>query len=602
MGKAALIAILSILSVCPVGFAQEMSFQATVDRNRVSVGQDIQLDLAFYGSQDVATPYFPDLPGFQWQYLGPSRMVSIVNGKVSSSVTHRYRLIPRKAGSFQIPAFSVQYKGGTYTTEPVTVEVSSGPVSQQPQAQRSPSPSQDQLAGLEDRVFMLMDVQKREVYINEIIPVKVKLYISRLALRDIQYPAFEAEGFSLGEFAEPKQYQEVYNGISYTVVEFKTEVFALWPGSLTLGPSELKCDLLIRKRSSWPSWFDDDFFDQSIFDSYERYPLTLKAIAIPITVLPLPAEGIPQNFDGAIGDYKFYMSAEPKEVKVGDPITLKMTVFGKGNYKTVNPPSLNFGDGFKIYDPEIKQEGEMKVFEQVLIPTDDKIDLIPSVRFSFFNLKTGRYEEVERGPIPIRVLPLEKGEGLKIFELDEEGAEQLRRKETLGRDIIFLKDSPGKFRKRGRVWCTDKVFISLQLMPLLALLLALIYQRRKEHLESDLRYARKLRAPGAARRNLRRARKLLGARQPQQFFDAVFKTLQEYLGDRFHLPSAGITSAVIEELESRKIGQEILDKLSECFGNCDMARYAPSGITREQMARTFKLLQEIIDDLERFKA
>ncbi|MBN3037893.1 MAG: protein BatD [Candidatus Omnitrophica bacterium] len=596
----ALAGIFASLLFVPLCFAQEVSFEATVDRTRVSLGQDIQLDLTFYGTQDVGTPYFPDIDGFGWQYLGPSRRVSIINGQVSSSVSHRYRLVARQAGTFQIPSFSIQYRGKTYSSDPIDVEVASGPVTQQPQTQRQAA-TPSQISGLEERVFMTMDVQKRKAYVNEVIPVNIKLYIHRLALRDIQYPEFDHEGFSVGEYGEPKQYQEVFNGMGYTVVEFNTEIFGLWAGDLKLGPAELKCDLLIRQRTSRPSWLDDDFFDSSIFDQYERYPLTLKAIELPVKILPLPQEGMPESFDGAIGDYKFYMKANPKEVKVGDPITVEMSVFGNGNYKTVNPPVFSSEDDFKIYDPEVKQNQGNKVFEQVIIPKNDKVDLVPEVKFSFFNPNKGKYEEVVRGPIPITVLPLEKGEGLKIFELDDEGEEQLRRKETLGRDIIYLKDSPGSLRKRGEVLCTNRLFILLQFIPLASIVLALMHQRRKEHLESDVRYARRLRAPGAARKNLRAVKRLLSTKETEKFFNAVFKTLQEYLGDKFHLPSAGITSAVIGELEDKKINPELLDKLSRCFANCDMARYAPSSITKEQMADAFRLLAEIIDGFERLK-
>ena len=59
-------------------FAQDFSFEATVDRTKISLGQDIQLELTFYGTQNVSTPYFPDIPGFSSQYLGPSKLISML--------------------------------------------------------------------------------------------------------------------------------------------------------------------------------------------------------------------------------------------------------------------------------------------------------------------------------------------------------------------------------------------------------------------------------------------------------------------------------------------------------------------------------------------
>jgi len=81
----------------------------------------------------------------------------------------------------------------------------------------------------------------------------------------------------------------------------------------------------------------------------------------------------------------------------------------------------------------------------------------------------------------------------------------------------------------------------------------------------------------------------------------VFKALQEYLGDKFHLPTAGITGNVVEELRHRGVDLEILDKLKECFTACDMARYTTSGLDKEKMQETLKLFEEIVDRLERQK-
>ena len=187
--------ILTVLAMfAGVCFAQDLSFEATVDRTRVALGQDVQLELTFYGTQNIATPYFPDIPGFSGQYLGPSKLMSIVNGSTSTSITHRYRLRALRKGSFTIPSFSIQHRGKTYATEPISVVVNGG-ASTQAQQTQSQSPKAP-IQGLEDRIFIDFDIGKTSAYVNEIVPVIIKLYINRLAIRDIQYPEFSHEGFS----------------------------------------------------------------------------------------------------------------------------------------------------------------------------------------------------------------------------------------------------------------------------------------------------------------------------------------------------------------------------------------------------------------------
>ena len=323
---------------------------------------------------------------------------------------------------------------------------------------------------------------------------------------------------------------------------------------------------------------------------------------LPMTILPFPEEGKPRDFSGAVGDFEFTVLADPAEVKVGDPITLKMNVAGRGNLKSVDMPALDVGDDFKVYDPEVTQDETGKTSKQAIIPKDDDVSEIPKMSFSFFNPALEKYETITKGPIPITVKPLAKGEGLKVFEPRPEGPRDVtRKKEILGRDIIYIKDNPGNLAPKGEFLYKNKLFIIFQFIPALLVVSVLIVQRKRERLQKDIRYARKLRAPGKAKKNLHMTHRLLNPKEPDKFYDAVFKTLQEYIGDTFHLPTAGITSNVVGELKVRNIDEGILAKVGECFENCDTARYAHTDITREQMLATYKLLEEVIDRLERVR-
>ncbi len=579
-------------------FAREINFEAKVDRSKVSLGGSIQLNLTFYGTQGIPAPELPEIDGFQCHYLGPSTMMSIVNGQVSSSITHMYRLIPLMVGTFQIGPFSFEYKGDTYTSKAITIEVIEGPVAEKQRVQ-IPGTSQEEL---KDRVFLVIEPEKRKVYLNELIPLTIKLYVNRLAIRDIQYPEFEHTGFSIGKFDKPRQYKEVLGGILYDVIEFKTSIFGTRTGESILGPARLKCNLIVRKQRRRPSPFFDDFFGEDIFDDffgrYEVYPLNLSSAKIPFTVLALPDEGKPEDFSGALGDFSLSLDAEPKEVKVGDPITLKMAITGEGNFNTVTIPKLESQQGFKVYEPQVKQEKGVKIFEQILMPRTATIKEIPRVSFSFFNPEREMYQTVTKGPIPIKVVKPEREEKLKIVELPQVTAKPFK-KEVLGRDIIYIKDSPGKLKPKGRFLYKNKLFISIQALPLLVIISVLVFQKRKQRLETDIRYARRLRASRKVKKNLARVRQLIDSAEPDKFFDAVFKTMQEYLGDKFQLPSGSITADVVEQLRFENVGEETLSKLRDCFDNCDMARYAQSDITSKQMLKTFNLLKDIINELER---
>lgn len=584
----------------PNCFAQDIQFEVTVDKTTVSLGSSLQLNLNFYGTQDGTAPNLPEIDGFNWRYLGPSTRISVVNGKTSSSITHIYTLLPLKTGTFTIPSFSVEYKGKNYSSNSISVEVVQGQISQPPT--RQGENYEEAVGSLEDKIFLVMEADKNTAYVNEIIPLTTKLYITQLPIRDIQYPEIKHQGFSVEKFSNYTQHQEVLNGVMYEVVEFNTNIFALNAGELKFGPAELKCNLIVKKsRQKSPSpFFDDDFFD-NFLGVYEQYPLNLKSVGIPLTILEVPQVNKPFDFNGAIGDFQFYVEATPKEVNVGDPITLKVIISGKGNFQTVNMPFLNFSDNFKAYEPEIKQNETTKIFEQVIIPKNDKVKQIPETSFSFFNPATKQYETITKEPIAIKVNPLSLEEKPKILEAPEWKKEVTSETESLGKDIIYIKDIPCKFKKKGEFLYKNTVFILIQFVPFLAVIATIIFKKRKARIETDARYARRLRASRKVKRNLLKVQHFLAAEKATDFFDAVFKTLQEYIGDKFHLSTAGITTDTIEELKVRNLGEEILDKLKVCFNNCDIARYAPSAIKKQEMINTFELLQKIIDALERTK-
>jgi len=583
--------------------AKDINFEATVDRDKVGLGQTLQLDLTFAGTQNMPAPELPVMEGFQSRYLGPSTRMSIINGQASSSITQIYTLLPTKTGTFKIGPFKFEHNGDKYNSNSIDLEVAE----EVKPSENKPSPEeQPDTKDLNERIFLRMQVKKDKVYLNEVLPVTIKLFVNRLGVRDIQYPQFSRDGFSAGEFGQPKQYQEVAGGVNYDIIEFDTAIFGLKPGEFRLGPVNLKCNLIVKKqnRAQTPASFDD-FFNSDVFDNffggYQTYPLSLKSADIPITVLPLPEENKPASFSGGLGSFDFEAIVNPAEVKVGDPVTLKMIVRGQGNFNTVSPPDLSLAGDFKVYEPQIKQDKEAKTFEQVLIPLNMNIKEIPAISFSFFNTRTGQYATITKGPFPIKILKPEKEEEFKVIENKPSAAISLK-EEKLGRDIIYIKETCGELKRKGDYLYKNKIFLGFQIIPLLIYLFSAMIQARNRRFKTDVRFARQLLAPRKARAGIRRANNYLEKGNVQEFYDALFETLQEYLGNKFHLSSRGITVSIIDEqLKNRGIPEEILAKLKDIFSECDLVRYAATHLTKENMQNSLKKLEEVIDYLQRNK-
>ncbi|MGD2279028.1 MAG: BatD family protein, partial [Candidatus Omnitrophota bacterium] len=318
------------------GFAwgQEERLTATLERETVSVGNPVYLNITFYGSKNISPPDLPQVEGLRIKYVGPATKISIVNGRVSQSIRHAYLVIPLEEGDFQIGPFEARYEGRVYEADPVVLIAREVPVTS-PLRARKPRPAsvsqyEEEPAARPyegERAFIVMEVEKKEMYVNEVVPVTIKLYVDNLQLRDIEYPEFSHEGFSVGEMQKPERSMAVVRGLRYDALVFRRDIFGIKEGDYVLGPAQLRCKVLERvssRRSSSAgrSIFDDDFF-RSIMGRYQTYPLELRSKEIPVTILPFPKEGRPEDFRGAIGDFDMDVKVDPKKVKVGDPIVLR---------------------------------------------------------------------------------------------------------------------------------------------------------------------------------------------------------------------------------------------------------------------------------------
>lgn len=585
-----------VASLASEGYSQDIVVEAEVSSQKVALGSAIQFVITIHGSSNVDPIQLPAIDGFETRYSGPSTRVSIVNGKQSSSKSFIYSLFPLREGKFQIPAFNIFIAGKSYTIHPVPLEVvaSAGNVG---------SSIGDQSSSLKEKLFVVLKVPKEEVYLNQSLPVKIIIFVSGLSVRDIQYPNLNNIGFSIGDYDQPQQYQQIVNGARFNIVEFNTKIYPSRVGELKLGPAKVSCNLIVpssqgTSRFGRSGIFDDDFFN-SFFDRHEKRPVTLESEGVSIKVLPLPEEERPAGFSGAVGEYSFNVSVSPDNVKEGDPITLRMTIVGKGNLSTVQMPPLSNEDNFKVYDPQVLEKGGVKKSEQVIIPQSDKITEIPAIQFSYFNPQIGKYQTITRGPFPIKVTGLGDGEEFKVVSLN--GEYKPVNPEVFGEDIVFIKEKPGKFRLSGQHVYNSPFFYIIILLSALAWIVVLISYKRSNRIKTDIVYARRLLAPRKAKQGLVLTKSLIPSANKEQFYDAVFKTIQEYLGNKLHLSSGAVTFETVQEkLISKNIEQNTIDEIQTIFEECDMIRYASADIDQDDLSASYQRLANIVDYLERY--
>lgn len=578
-GAAALLAWLWAASL-----AGAATFTATLDRDTITLGETAVLALTFSDGQPQATPTVPAVPGLQIAYLGPSSRVTIINNQTSSTTTHNFRLVPRQAGDFTIPAITATIDGHPFRSAPLVLRV------RQPSA-----PSQATINSGQEIAFLKLVVPKTEVFVGESFVVQLQLHI-RQGVQGIagfemaNFPPDASSGWLAGKSVQGRQTQTQVGNSLYTVVPLSIPIRALRPGTMALGPITATAALEVASPNRRPDPFRDRFGIRGLFgDDTETRTVSLTAEGAVITSLPLPGENVPPHFNGAVGSFQLSFAAGPTNVAAGDPITVKAQVSGRGSLEALTLPEQPAWRGFKIYPPTSKVETSdplgltgAKTFEQVVVPENAGLKELPALVFSYFDPEQRQYRTVQGAAIPLVVRP---GGATPTPTIAAAGGRSDAENAPPTRDIVHIKQRLGAVGQIGPPLVFRPWFAAAQVLPVGVFLAALLWRRRADRLANNPRLRRRQEADATVRRGLADLQRLAATNDSDAFFATLFRLLQERLGERLDLPASAITEAVIEErLRPAGVPEAVLTPLQELFSACNSARYAPAQSSQELAA------------------
>lgn len=557
-----------LLAACAVE-VRAATFTVTLDRDTTTVGEPVVLSLVFEGAQPTRVFGMPQVQGLALQGQGSRQQINIVNGQSSAQFIYEYAVVPQQAGDFTIPAIKAEVAGQTLSSQPLRLKVLRN---DQPGAGTS---------GNGQMAFLKLVVRTNEVFVGEVFPLEIDLYVQNGQGQDLEMPQIKGEGFTFGPMPkQPSQTRTQINNNLYSVVIFKLAATAAKTGTLNLGPVE--CSLKLRvpranRRARDPFGFDAlDMFSSP----FELRPVTLNSEVQTIHALPLPAGNAPANFTGAMGSFSVSLHASPTNVAVGDPITVTVRVEGHGNFDTLNlPPQAGWGE-FKIYPPTSKVATTdplglqgVKTFEQVIIPQNTEIKELPAFSFSFFDPERKDYRTETLAATPLVVRPTAATQAPPLLATNSESEKTAS---PPPQDIVAIKQHPGSVAVLGPSLIQRPWFLALQGLPALVWLSTLTWRKRQDRLANNPRLRRQRQVARVIRKGLADLRQLAEANDAEAFFAGVFRLLQEQIGERIDLPASAITEAVLEErLRPLGVPEASLATLHELFQACNQARYAP---------------------------
>lgn len=552
----------------------------------ISLAEAATLKLTFINLHPPQSPALPEIPGFDINYIGQESQVSIINGQQEQRLTYNYRLFPKSSGQFRIGPFSMSVHGQNIDLDAINIEVlPPGAASDDNKSQR-----------VDDLIFARVQLPRNEVFLQERFDIEISLYYRGVQLdRGVQFQNLPSTGLNLEDLQEIGSTREAVGGEIYDVRRFRMRGTALTAGTFELAPM-LRINVFVRRERPRDPFFGG--FD-AFFGRHETQTMIVPTETMNVVIRPLPINGRPDTFGGAVGKFDMELHVQPTEVNAGDPVTLTLRISGRGNFETISMPPINLGDDFRRYDPKLVASGrDHKVFEQVFIPRIDTIKELPPVSFSFFDPELKKYQTIVRGPYPLLVKA-----GSSDAPLMVQAPSPLPQPDRapLGIDIVDLKRNPGKWRSDAFI-SNDTVPVGLHALPILALAALLVIQRRRDKFNANASLRRRYQAPKSARAAIRAAEQAMGNGQTARFYESLWQAIADYVGHRCNLEAGQISpELIIIRLQSAGLKPEFLTRVRDLLAKCDEVRFANADLPGEKDAMRSELqhVQEILRACEK---
>ena len=413
---------LAVIAICMMAgnfFAMAApSIEVTIQPSQISIGESAQLIVVVTGRGSVSIP-LPVVPGLEFRTVGQSHQVQMINGVTTESTSTIVQVTPEEAGVFTIPSLTANSAPLVLRVNPGGGNGSSVPPNSATAPAMPPAASGNsnsiQLTS-DGSAFVHLDLPKHEIYVGESIPLEIQVGVRDGLLASVNgLPKLDNDEFTLNNLSrQPERSTKIVDGKPFSVFTWHSLLTAVKPGSFSL-KFETPLTIQVRTQSPRDSMLEDLLDDptfQSFFGRTVSKNITVSNPQAAMSVLPLPTEGKPNDFNGAVGSFKITTDISSPTSTAGDPLTLRMHINGNGSFDRVQSNMLNGDPSWKTYEPKsvfnpadaVGYQGE-KVFEQPLIATQPGAQTIPPLSFSFFDPTTRRYETAHSAPLNVEVSP-----------------------------------------------------------------------------------------------------------------------------------------------------------------------------------------------------
>jgi len=580
--------------------AQDLKFTASVSKTEAGTGEQIEITFSVNGNGDRFTP--PDMNGFQ-VIGGPNQSTSMemINGNTTVNLSVSYLLLAVKEGEFTIGPATIVVNGRKLTSNSIKIKVVKGhPIAQgrAPTIQQNNSVPTAKSADLSKFLFLRAVVDKDNVYQGQQLTLTYRIYtrtgiVQSQVTKMPDLTGFWNEDVKIQQQQQAQWKTEVYDGVKYSVADIKQIIlFPEHAGNITIDPFSM--DFIVRLAAPSTNLMEQ-FFGGGAFED-KKY--SAKSAPLTVHVRPLPEAGKPDSFTGAVGNFSIKADLDKTELKADESLNYKVKITGSGNIKLLKNLNVNFPVDFEKYDPKVTDTvnelvsgvSGSRFYNYLLIPRHQGDYTIDPLKFSYFNPATGKYVSLATKAFKVKV---NKG-------LNESNVTALADKQdvkVLDKDIRYIKMGDAGLVKVGDRFYGSVEYYSLLLLGPILCIAAFVFRKQNQKYNSDIVKVKNRRAGKVAAKRMANAQKQLQAKNTHAFYEAVFRGLYGYLGDKLNISYADLNKDIISStLKAKGVEEQVISRLVETLDLCEMARYAP--VTHISEKEVFEKAKGIINDIE----
>jgi len=502
----------------------------------------------------------------------------------------RVRMRAQKPGKLVLPPAELHTSSGVFRSQPLTLTVKAGHVADSaPSRNRPPDPfstspfpedednpfdafrRRTQPAG-EHELFLRGELDKKEVYQGEQATLLLWIY-ARVDISRIDNMTLpKLDGFWTEDADTPKELTgetRTIDGVPYRAYLLRRlALFPVKSGQREIGPFEVD--------------ITTGFLFAGRREHRASQPLTLK-------VKPLPP-GAPPGFQpSAVGSWNLDAELTSTRTELGTPVTLRLTVEGRGNVKDLVLPRPALPPSLKLYDPTTTDKVNTvrsrvqgrRAQEFLILPQQTGTFEIPAMELAYFDPDSGRYERSRTSPLTLTVVP---GVGSSAVAAGPGHGDEPTARNVLNATALRPLRATAVLDRPRPPW-REGWFLALLALPPLAFAGALAGQAVQRHrARSDPR--------GEQRRREQRARARLAALQKAgpELDDVAFSAevdgaVAELLSVRLGVPVTGLTRDTLRErLVAAGAPAEIQARVVRIQDSCDEVRFAPGAARIDRAA------------------